>query len=217
VEGNEFWSDDDDMAFITSVTQGNSTDKPSENTRSPYSPLLKLLFFSVILWQLSYSISDAAVKVIIATLKKFLSILSRIMNCGELKNAVDSVPNAYKALLKYVGLECPNTTLYVVCPSCGCVYNFGQCTETRAGKNKALNCKFVAFPNHSHQDQREPCNSPLLKEVKVGSQKKSVFVPIKAYPYQGLKAGITDLVSNPEFLSLCDHWRNGRQEVPEGV
>lgn len=47
--------------------------------------------------------------------------------------------------------------------------------------------------------------------------KKNIFVPIKAYPYQGLRAGIAGLVSNPEFLTLCDHWRNGRQEVPDGV
>ena len=96
------------------------------------------------------------------------------------------------------------------------MYNFEQCIETRAGSTVALKCKYVAFPNHSHRDQREPCNSPLLKEVKVGSRRKSVFVPIKAYPYQGLKAGITDLVSNPKFLTLCEHWRSERQ-VPDGV
>ena len=82
---------------------------------------------------------------IIVILKKFLLILHGIMNCDELKDAVDCVPNAYKSVLKFVGLECSNTTLYIVCPSCGCVHNFDQCTD-------ALNCKFVAYPNHSHQD-----------------------------------------------------------------
>ena len=160
------------MEFVTSAAKENPTDVSSQNNGLLFSRLLRFLFFSLMLWQLSYSISDAAVKMMIVILKKFLSILSRIMNCAELKNAVDCVPNAYKSLLKYVGLECSNTTLYVVCPSCGCVYSFDQCIETRAGRTIALNYKFVAFPNCSHRDQREPCNSPLLKEVKVGSKKE---------------------------------------------
>jgi len=149
-------------------------------------------------------------------LKKFISVLSEILQCAELKNAVDSVPNVCKSLLKYVGLECSNITLYVVCPTCGCVYNLEQCIETRAGHTVALKCRYVAFPNHSQCDLREPCNSPLLKEIKIGSRSKRVFAPIKAYPYQSLKAAITDLVLNPDFLILCDHWRNDR-EVPDGV
>ena len=41
-------------------------------------------------------------------------------------------------------------------------------------------------------------------------------MPIKTYPYQSLKEGISVLVSNPEFLILCDHWGNSR-EVLNGI
>ena len=203
------------MSLTTSAAQEESTFASSQN-KSVFSPLVHFLFLSLIVWQFTFSVSDAAIKTIVVILKKFISLLSEVLQCADLKNAVDSVPNAYKSLLKFVGLECSNITLYVVCPSCGCVYNFEQCIETRAGHTVALKCKYVAFPSHSRRDQREPCNSPLLKEIKIGSRNKSVFVPIKAYPYQSLKAAITDLVLNPEFLTLCDHWRNERQ-VPDGV
>ena len=107
-------------------------------------------------------------------------------------------------------------TLFVVCPSCSCVYNYNQCIETRAGRKIAIQCKYVAFPNHIRRDQREPCNSPLLKEVRIKNGDKVRFVPIKSYPYQDLKMAINSLVSNSDFLFCCDHWRNN-QNVPNNI
>ena len=52
--------------------------------------------------------------------------------------------------------------------------------------------------------------------MKTKDRNKIHFVPIKSYPYQSLKAAISTLVSNPKFLTLCDHWRNGR-EVSNGI
>ena len=69
--------------------------------------------------------------------------------------------------------------LFVVCPKCSCVYNYNQCIETRAGRIIALRCRYVAFPNHVRRDQREPCNSPLLKEIKIRNGNKEHLVPIK--------------------------------------
>ena len=163
-----------------------------------------------------FSVSDAAAKVMMVILKRFIFRIGDLLNNSELKNAVDSVPKSYKGLLRFIGLGCKNAVLYVVCPSCGCVYNYEQCIETRAGHTIAHKCQFVAFPNHVRRDQREPCNSPLLKEVKTKNGNKIHFLPIKSYPYQSLKEGIGTLVSNPEFLTLCDHWRNGR-DVLNGI
>lgn len=179
-------------------------------------PVINFLFTSLIVWQLMFSVSDTAVKTMVVILRKFIFLISDLLKSSELKKVVDYVPKSYKGLLKFVGLECNNVILYVVCPSCNCIYDYEQCIETRAGRTIARKCQFVAFPNHVRRDQREPCNSPLLKEVKTKNGNKIHFVPIKSYPYQNLKGGISILVSNPKFLTLCDHWRNGR-EVSNGI
>ena len=67
------------MEFVTSAAKENPTDVSSQNNGLLFSRLLRFLFFSLMLWQLSYSISDAAVKMMIVILKKFLSILSRMI------------------------------------------------------------------------------------------------------------------------------------------
>jgi len=96
---------------------------------------------------------------------------------------VACVPNTYNSLLRFVGLKCENKTLFVVCLKCSRVYNYNQCIVTRAGRTIALPCKYVAFPDHVRRDQREPCNSPLLKEVKIKDGNKTHLVSIKSYPY----------------------------------
>jgi len=47
-------------------------------------PPIHFLFLSLIVWQFTYLISDAAVKMMIAILKKFISVLSEILQCAEL-------------------------------------------------------------------------------------------------------------------------------------
>lgn len=182
----EVWTDGDDESASNAAA-----------TQSVFPPVLNFLFTSLIVWQLTFSISDAAVKVMMTILRKFIVLVSDLLKSDELKKVTDHVPKAYKRLLKFVGLECNNIILYVVCPSCNCVYNYEQCLETRSGRTIVHKYQYVAFPNHIHRDQRGPCNSPLLKEVRINNGSKVHFVPIKSYPYQSLKKGISALVSNP--------------------
>lgn len=102
----EVWTDDDESASNATATQ------------SVFPPVLNFLFTSLIVWQLTFSISDAAVKVMMTILRKIIVLVSDLLKSDELKKVTDHVPKAYKRLLKFVGLECNNTILYVVCPSC---------------------------------------------------------------------------------------------------
>lgn len=167
----EVWSDDEESVSNTAETQ------------STFTPVINFLFTSLIVWELMFSVSDAAEKIMTVILKKFVFLVRDLLKSSELKNAADCVLKTYKGLLKFVGLKCNNAVLYVVCPSRCCVYNYEQCIETRSGRTIAHKCQFVAFPNHVRRNQREPCNSPLLKEVRIKNGNKIHFVPIKTYPY----------------------------------
>ena len=87
-------------------------------------PAISFLFTSLVVWQLTFSVSDTAVKVMMVILKKFITIISNLLKNSNLKNTIECVPKSYKGLLKFVGLEGNDVVLYVVCPSCGCVYNY---------------------------------------------------------------------------------------------
>lgn len=192
-------------------------DLDTHQNNSIYTPVIQFLFSSLVMWQLIFHISDAAVKVMIVIIKRFLSLLSNTINCDELKYACDCVPKSYDGLLKFVGLDSNKVTSYVVCPSCNSIYDYDQCYEVRRGNKVPLKCKYVAFPDHPHRNQRRPCGTSLLKEVKLQNGKKLNPVPIKTYPYQSLRTAIATLVSNPDFLNVCDHWRKRSEKIPDDI
>ena len=194
-----------------------STDQESANQENSINPILKLFFLHLIIWQLLFHVSDSAIKAVIVIIKKFLSLLSSRLNCTKLNDACDRVPEYYTGLLKFVGLKSNNVNVFVVCPSCSSIYNYDQCLITRGGRKIPLKCRSIAFPNHPHRDQRLPCNASLLKEVKVQDTAKTKYVPMKTFPYQSLKTAIADLVADPDFLTLCDHWRKRNENVPDDI
>ena len=180
---------------------------------NPINPIVKLFFLQLIMWQMIFRVSDSAIKAMMVVVKKLLHLLSGQLNYADLNDACDQVPNSYNGLLKYVGLDAHNLNVFVVCTSCSSIYNYDECVTTRG----PLKCRSVAFPNHPHRDQRVPCNAPLLKEIKVRDSGKTRYVPLKTFPYQSLKIAITDLVANPSFLTICDHWRKRCETVPVDI
>ena len=112
---NEVYTDDD---------ANETEDTLTEATGSVFAPFVKFLLTSLIVWQLTFSISNAAATAMILIFKKFIFRLSDALRCESLRNATACVPKTYNSILKLVGLECNNITLFVVCPSCSCVYNY---------------------------------------------------------------------------------------------
>lgn len=109
-----------------------------------------------------------------------------------------------------------NFTSYVVCPTCDCVYDYTSCYEVSGGKKVSKRCEYVAFPNHPHARQRQPCGALLLKKVKTRG-KRMELVPRKTFPYQSLHSAITTMVSNPQFLEKCELWRKRSQAIPSDL
>lgn len=85
-----------------------------------------------------------------------------------------------------------------------------QCLITRGGLKIPLKCRSVAFANHPH-------NASLLKEVKVQDTGKTKYVPLKTFPYESLKTGITNLVSDPNYWTLCDHRRKRNENIANDI
>ena len=149
-------------------------------------------------------------------MQQFLCLLSDIVNSEKLRNSVNIIPSTYKSLLNLVGIDSRSSIIsYVVCPECDSIYDYDSCIVYKDGQKVSKRCQYVAFPNHTQRSQRLPCGALLMKEVKLKSSKINL-VPIKTYPYHSLKYAITTLVSDPQFLNLCEHWRN-RHDVPDNI
>ena len=88
------------------------------NQVNSISPIIKLFFLHLVMWQLLFRVSDSAIKAITVIIKKFLSLLSCRLNSADLSHCCDDVPKSYNGLLKFVGLE---TCTFVVCPSCNSI------------------------------------------------------------------------------------------------
>ena len=119
------------------------------------------------------------------------------------------MPSTYNSLTKSIGINLDKSiTEYVVCTKCSCIYDLASCSEIRFGKQHSKHCKFIAFPDHPHRSQREPCGALLLKEV--SCQNSFQLMPRKTYPYCSLKDALTMLVSRPD---ACEHWRERAKKI----
>ena len=139
------------------------------------------MFLSV--WHLSFSISNAAMKVLFTLLRHFLNLLSR---CGSYMCEIAmNYPQSFSMAQKYVGLLSQSFEQFVVCPPCHAIYNFDNCIiKTYDGKEESAKCKHAQFPNHPQAQFRKECGEDLLKHVKGNRTKGSSLQAKKQYCYQ---------------------------------
>lgn len=127
--------------------------------------MVKYLISCLMIWQLVFHVSDAAVTILVKIVQQFLCILSNVVNSERLKNSVNIIPNTYKSLLNLVGIDSTSSIVsYVVCPECDSIYDYDSCKD---GQKISKRCQYVAFPNHIQRNQRLPCGALLMKEVKL--------------------------------------------------
>lgn len=168
----------------------------------------------LISWQFAFNISNAAISSLINIFHKFIYTLIEFSPCEKLRGLLNRFPASYNQTLKVLDLDRRMYTVYVLCPKCNFVYDYQNCIEYHFGRKKSKVCNFVSFPNHPHRTQRIPCNVPLLSE-KLSVHNELRLIPKKLYPYCPLKDAIGRLVSQPDFLRNCEHWRN--RSVPSHI
>ena len=126
---------------------------------------------------------------------------------GVLKSFVDwwprSLPNAKPQLLR-LG-RAFKVTEFVICPECNAVYDFEDCYVKHGSKLVPRHCQRVDFPNHLQKSRCKKCGVQLLKQVK--HKMKISLVPFRLYCYNSVINSLQRLVSQPEFLKTCEHWR----------
>ena len=106
-------------------------------------------------------------------------------------------------------------TEYVVCSKCNSIYEYKDCLQiNQHGLEEGKSCSHIVKPN-SKNSITKFCNTPLLKQIY--TKHKKVLRPIKVFPYQPLRASMTRLINNDNFLTDCEKWRERNKNIPFGI
>lgn len=169
--------------------------------------LVQVMVMFVCLWQSVFKISDTALEIFL----KFLSSLVKVLS-GSTSSVITSLasmlPSSIYLLRKQSKHEnCEKFIEYVVCPSCFCLYKMENCLTVESGEQVPKLCSYIKYPNHPLLAYRKPCDTPLLKKIRLFNGKVE-YRPRYAYAYQPLKASLQLLLNRPGFADKLEWWRN---------
>ena len=175
----------------------------------------KMLTAIFLLWQFIYNISNSAMSTLIKILRVVFLVLSQRSESEWIAALYEAFSTSYNGALKTVGIT-ETHELYVVCPKCNLVYQSKNCVEYQFGQLKSVKCSYVEFPNHPHKQKRAPCGAILCDE-KLSINNTIRLIPKKVYPCVSLETELKRLISQPNFLTKCEHWRTHPQFIPPGI
>ena len=130
---------------------------------------------------------------------QWIAVLLPAQSHKILKDIADQLPSNVYFLKKASKMHSHSIRKYVVCPSCCALYELTKDFHKE-------NPKCSAKPN-----DRQKCNTYLLKTVKHGS--KYTLIPKRIYAYNPVKSSLSKLFSRNDFIAKCELWRK-RQALP---
>lgn len=90
---------------------------------------------------------------------------------------------------------------YVVCRRCVSLSSFEDSKEKTAS-HESSKCCFAAYPKHPQLSRRAPCNTLLLKYIKIPSGQTFLY-PHKVYCYKPVAFTIQEILFHPSFILEC--------------
>ncbi|EXX72342.1 hypothetical protein RirG_070190 [Rhizophagus irregularis DAOM 197198w] len=98
--------------------------------------------------------------------------------------------------------------IYAVCLKCNKLYNIANITPSDQSNSEfnGFRCDHVEFLNYTLRNQREPCETELLKRVPVVNG--YIWKPKMIYPLPCLKTQLSIMYQRPGFDELLKKWTN---------
>ena len=177
----------DDDHFDPLTIYDSESDDEVDQTSHPLllSPLARSVLLFLMLWQFLFSISDAALSVIIVFVHYLLKSIKSLVQNDFLTELIDTLPLTLYGVHKEILGNDIKFTEYMVCPKCHSLYDLDACVITIGSKKSSRTCEYIEFPQHPQRSFRQPCGTTLLRTIR--RQSKVTFKPFKVYCYQSLK------------------------------
>ena len=177
-------------------------------SRSEAPRIIALVVAFLLKFQIFYKISDNAIITLLRFFKYLLLIIGRSFGIPALQQDM-YVPQSMLGCRSLLGVAPKPFKEYTVCPKCHMLFD-GEVSELLEGtgnNRRSGHCRHVQFPNHPQARFRDSCNTPLLNSVKRAGNRLD-WKPRKVYCYYGIKSALSNLLERPEFLSLCNSWKD---------
>lgn len=198
---------DDDHFDPLSIYDSESDDEVDQTSRPLLlSPLARSVLLFLMLWQFLFSISDAALSVIIVFVHHLLKSIKSLVQNDFLTELIDTLPLTLYGVHKEILGNDIKFNEYVVCPKCHSLYDLDACVITTGSNKSSRTCEYIEFPQHPQRSFRQPCGTTLLRTIR--RQSKVTFKPFKVYCYQSLRNATARLLKRPGFADSCEHWRH---------
>ena len=151
----------------------------------------------LVLLKRKHRLSDASITLLLSffvILFKIIAIIS-----PNLSGLVEHFPPTIHRLQKLLS-KGDVFKRYVACEKCYTIYNYEDCVD-RIGINEA-----PRLCSHRNLRHGRPCKGKLIKKVEL-SRGRITLHPIKIFCYAPLLVYMQSLLNRPNFVDLCNHWK----------
>lgn len=166
--------------------------------------------FAVLLLTLKrvYSLSESCVKALLLLMAVLIRIVGTAFGAknDDIKSFLAIFPTSEYSLRSIADINKGYRFKQYICfPTCYKIYpELRDWTIYSHSKPDDFLCDNVAYPRHPQTSRRNKCGRILLKRFNTGL---STFLrPVKVYPYRSLVSSLTDLLTRPDILQLCNQW-----------
>lgn len=170
--------------------------QPADANAADNVSVLRFLFLAgMLILQKMAGISDRAITMLIKFNTAFLQLLGDILQIDVVTKLARSIPLTYQTFKKTLDVDECNFLEYAVCPKCHSIFSKADVVSGRVSK-----CNFVRWPRHTQRRMRRPCDTQL--------HQGRTRLPKKIFCYKKVKSYLQDYVRQPNFLKLCNMWRD---------
>lgn len=189
----------------------SESDENQEESSIDGNTLIRGISYFLGLFHLTFRLSEKAMVALLAFLRTIFAYLASLRPQLSLLNELAcKLPRSLYGIRKYFKHK-DEYIVYVVCPRCKKLYHLHDCITNVLGQQETKLCDHVEFPHHRHSNQRAPCNTPLMKRVKIGGKFK--LVPRKTFVYRSIIKALQMIIDRGNFLEACEHWRKRKTEL----
>lgn len=197
----------DEVDLDVIVEDSDEDERHVNHQSSEASRIVTLIVAFLFKFQIAYKIPGNAIVILLRFFKYLLFIIGKCFGVEALQQDL-KIPQSIHGCCSLTGITHKPFKEFIVCPTCHTLFDpaVTELVEGTSTNRRSARCKHVQFPHHPQQRFCSACNAVLMNEVKK-TRNRIDFKPRKVYCYYGIKAALSNLLENFDFLKDCNSWK----------
>ena len=211
-DGPEVWSSDEAHGNVEETRIESQSNIEACRISRKAEQFVWIICFFISLLQLGYQLSERGAQMLLKFMKMLFKTLALVTDNVLITLVSSILPLSLYSARRKIYLDTKMKD-YIVCTKCHALYDQHELIKANLLGQDLPKCTIIDFPNHRQVFRRTKCGGNLLKSTRVG--KKEQLIPCKQYVYNGVTSTLQMFLNRPNFLHMCQHWRN--RTVSEGM